>query len=128
MVTGKERLLAELWGIATARVTDFIKIEAGAMVVADTDTLTPDQQAAIAAIEKGPGGVKIKFYDKLKALELLGKYLGLFESGPDMPPSALLECLLEETRKEVALGDLPEVQPAATAGDDLVEPSQSETL
>ena len=43
-----------------------------------TDELTDDQKKAIAVIKKGRDGFEIKPYDKLKALELLGKHLGMF--------------------------------------------------
>ena len=119
--TDKERLLEELWGIATAKVTDFLEIKDGVLTVTDTENLTEGQKAAIAAVEKGTGGIKMKFYDKLKALELLGKYLGLFESGPVSPPSPLLERLLETTRKEVEIHDVPEIQQTAVDCHDLVE-------
>jgi len=118
--------LEELWGIATARVTDFMEVRDGVLTVADTEILSPRQMAAVASIERGTGGIKLKFYDKLKALELLGKYLGLFDGGPELPPSPLLERLLEQTRKEVDTYDLPELQQTAADRHDLVESSPVE--
>lgn len=125
--TEKETLLEELWGIATARVTDFLEVKDGVLTVADTKSLTSRQMAAVASIERSTGGIKLKFYDKLKALELLGKYLGLFDSGPEQPPSPLLERLLEQTRKEVDTDDLSELQQTATDCHDLVESPPMET-
>lgn len=122
----KEILLEELWGIATTRVSDIVQVKDGQLTVVDTHTLSPRQMAAIAAVEKGTGGLKIKFYDKLKALELLGKYLGLFESGPESQPSPLLECLLAATGEEVDTGDLPEIQQTANGSHDMVEPAPVE--
>lgn len=96
----------------------------GSLDIRSTDELTQAQAAAIASIERGTGGLKVKFYDKLKALELLGKYLGLFESRAawsDGQDNNLLQAILESTQEEVDTGDLPELQQAAAAGDDMVE-------
>ena len=43
-----------------------------------TDTLTEGQKRAIAVIKKGRDGFEVKPYDKTRALELLGKHLGMF--------------------------------------------------
>ena len=43
-----------------------------------TADLTEDQKKALAVIKKGRDGFEIKPYDKLKALEMLGRHLGMF--------------------------------------------------
>ena len=43
-----------------------------------TNELTREEKKAISSIHKGKDGMKIETYDKLKALELLGKHLGMF--------------------------------------------------
>ena len=43
-----------------------------------TENLTEEQKRAIAVIKKGRDGFEIKPYDKQRALELLGKHLGMF--------------------------------------------------
>lgn len=49
--------------------------------------LDDDTAATLAGIEVEEQGVrKVKRYDKPKALELLGKYLGLFSDNPPMQP------------------------------------------
>ena len=93
-----------------------------------TEQLSPEICAAICSIEKTGGSLKVKFYDKLKALELLGKYLGLFDrkdTQPD-PDNNLLQAILDSTKEVIATHDLPEVQQAAAAGNDLVEQTESE--
>ena len=117
-------ILQELTAIAMARATDFMTVRDGSLDIRSTDELTQAQAAAIASIERGTGGLKVKFYDKLKALELLGKYLGLFESRAawsDGQDNNLLQAILESTQEEVDTGDLPELQQAAAVGDDMVE-------
>lgn len=130
MTESAQVLLKQLWAIATCRATDLLAVKQGQLEVRDTDRLTESQQLAIAAIEKGPGGVKVKFYDKLKALELLGKHMGLFEQGAAVDPqqSNLLEQLLAATDREVSLCDLPEVQQTAVDRHDMVESAEYAAL
>ena len=44
-----------------------------------TETLTDEQRRALAVIKKGRDGFEVKPYDKVRALELLGKHLGMFQ-------------------------------------------------
>jgi len=44
-----------------------------------TETLTEDQKRALSVIKKGRDGFEVKPYDKVRALELLGKHLGMFQ-------------------------------------------------
>lgn len=43
-----------------------------------TADLTEDQKRALSVIKKGRDGFEVKPYDKVRALELLGKHLGMF--------------------------------------------------
>ena len=96
----KEKILQELGDIAFASATDLVRVEGGNLFVADTGDLTEEQARAIASVEKAPGGLKVKFYDKLKALELLGKAVGLFEGGSvAREDNGLLEAILRATGK-----------------------------
>lgn len=121
------QVLRELVAIGFARATDCLAVEDGVLVIQETAQLTSAQQAAIASLERTSGGIKVKFYDKLKALELLGKITGLFDGG--LPGQGeennLLAALLLATEKEVDIHDIPELQQAAAAGHDLVEPAES---
>jgi len=116
-------VLKQLRAIAMADVTRVVQVDNGQFTVADTNALPEDIKLAVAGVEKGTGGIKVKFYDKLKALELLGKALGLFEQKPAVKTGGndLLQAVLESTREVIESSDLPELQQAAAAGDDLVE-------
>ena len=112
--------------IGFARVTDYFFVEDGALQL---KTPLPEQAGtAIASLDTTGKGMKVKFYDKLKALELLGKHLGMFsgKETPEAKENNLLEAILRATEGEVDTDDLPEVQQAAAAGHDLVEPAGTE--
>lgn len=76
----QEFVLNELMKIATADGTDFAIVKKGNRVsLIPTEDLSPEKRAAIASIKKGKDGIEVKSYDKLKALELLGRHLGMFK-------------------------------------------------
>ena len=118
----KDRVLRELACIAFANTGDYLEIRDGSLQIRDTHDLSKNALAAVAAIERGTGGLKVKFYDKLKALELLGKYLALFEGMTSQGEErGLLEALLLASKKEVEENGIPEIQRPAAAGTVLVE-------
>lgn len=81
-----DRVLAELAKIAFADGSDFARIETREtedgpvtdVVFYDTDTLPKDKKAAISAIKKTKHGIAVETYDKIKALELIGRHLAMF--------------------------------------------------
>lgn len=48
-----------------------------------TEELTENQKKALAVIKKGRDGFEIKPHDKMKALEMLGRHLGLWDKKPE---------------------------------------------
>lgn len=75
----QDRVIEELAAIAFARATDFAQIVNGNVVLTDTADLTESQIKAIAGIKEGKFGIELKLNDKEKALELLGRHLGMFK-------------------------------------------------
>lgn len=85
--TSQEEVLKGLINIATANLKELCEWETvdgeKQLVLKDLDLLTPDQTDAIKEISEtvkpnGTRQLKVKFFNKLKARELLGKHLGMF--------------------------------------------------
>lgn len=74
-------VLTELFKIAKADGTDFAKVgKRNRVALVPTDDLPPEKCAAVASVKKGAkGAVEVKTYDRVRALELLGKHLGLWD-------------------------------------------------
>lgn len=82
----QDRVLRELAAVGFANGTDYTRIAPdGAVELMETDSLTEAQRAAITGIRQTRDGVEVKLADKMKALELLGKHLGMFSgNGADL--------------------------------------------
>jgi phage terminase small subunit len=95
----QDRVLQELAAIAFAKATDYAEIKNERVRIKDTEELDEQQARAIAGIEEGKFGIKVKLNDKEKALELLGRHLGMFKDKLEVSG-------LEDEKKK--LGDILE--------------------
>lgn len=91
----QDRILDELSCIAFGDLRDVVEWGAGGVTLKESSNLTPGQAAAISevseAVTKDGGSTKIKRHDKVKALELLMRHLGMLNdkcnvTGPDGGP------------------------------------------
>lgn len=72
-------VLRELANIASANGTDFAFVDdSGFARIIPTSQVAETKRSAIAAIKAGANGTEVKTYDKIRALELIGKHLGMF--------------------------------------------------
>ena len=60
-------------------LADFAQIVKGRVVLTNTADMSDEQIRAIAGIKQGKFGIELKLNDKEKALELLGRHLGMFK-------------------------------------------------
>lgn len=131
-VISQDRVLQELARVAFANGTDFARVivreepvevvdEEGdlkqvvrriqSVEIVDTDRVDPEKRAAIAGIKEGKYGIEVSSYDKVKALELLGKHLGMFDGKggrKDTGENNLLQAI--QSTEEIDTDDLPEVE------------------
>lgn len=121
----QDRVIRELAAVAFSNASDYVRIvERQAVHTTDsgrqiplfdsrgkpvmiqgvelvlTDSLTPEQKGAVSGIRQGKYGVEVTLCDKLRALELLGRHLGMFRdrvevSGLDTEMSKLDILILE---------------------------------
>lgn len=121
----QERVLEELAAIAFAKGTDFAQVdECGTVEIIPTSDLSEEKKKAIASIKQGPYGLtEIKLHDKLRALEMLGRHLGVFDTRPvaDEKKNNLFEMIENSTRGEIDTDAIPEIEPETIPGDDMVE-------
>ncbi len=141
----QERVLQELAAIGFARVTDYLAVQTEPeeklgihpitgevtmlpagwfqyVKIIDTADLPEDKLAAVAGIKQGRNGIELKLHDKPRALEMLGKHLGLFDNGAAAVPQEnnLFNAIVGSAGEDVNTDDIPELEQEATAGDDVV--------
>ena len=142
----RENIMQELAAVGFARVTDFVQVEtvptsrplihpitgevlsfageAQQVRIVDTAELPEGKAAALASIKQGANGIEVKLHDKVHALELLGKAVGVFDSGRDTSTETtnnLFEAIVESAQEELETDDIPEIEQEAAAGADMVE-------
>lgn len=121
----QEKVLEELAAIAFANGTDFVTVTAtGLLDIKPTSKVPREKLPAIAGIKYNQLGVEIKLHDKVRALELLGKHLGVFDNGAaaaSEQENNIFEVIDESTREELDTDEIPEIEPPAKPGNDLVE-------
>jgi len=83
----QDKVIAELAAIAFASASDYAKVVSmkhkdgskfASVALTVTDDLSREQKKAISQIKTTQSGIEVKTHDKVKALELLGKHLGIF--------------------------------------------------
>lgn len=143
----RESIMQELAAVGFARASDFVRVETTpatklgihpitgevinvpggycqTVLITDTADLPEDKAAALASIKQTANGIDVKLHDKVRALELLGKAVGMFDNreAPSDADNNLFDAIVESAGEELSTDDIPEIEQAAAAGDDVVEP------
>ena len=106
------RVLGELARIGFADITQMVTIVDGKAQILDSAQLSADVKAAISEITQGREGLKVKFHDKTRALEQLGRHLGLYKENIDLNVNVSLADLVNGSYK-LERGELTPEAPAA---------------
>lgn len=80
----QDMVLQELAKIGFANITDFVTIEGPYVKIKETASMPQDKLGVIAGIKEGANGIEIKLNDKEKALELIGRHLGMWNDKLDV--------------------------------------------
>lgn len=95
----QDRVVEELAAIAFSKATDYVEIRsngvAGMVIIKPTSELSDTQVRAISGIKEGANGIEIKLNDKEKALELLGRHLGMWNDKLDIKTPAIDDSIKE---------------------------------
>ena len=140
----REWVLGRLAAIAGADVTDFLSVTTepatklgihpltGEVInvpggyrqtvrITNTAELPEEKAAALAGVKQGANGIEVKLHDKVRALELLGKATGAFDNTvTPAQESNLFDAIVDSAGEELSTDDIPEIEQAAAAGDDVV--------
>ncbi|MDU3181406.1 MAG: terminase small subunit [Lachnospiraceae bacterium] len=109
----QDRVVQELAAIAFAKITDYVEIKnddkRNVVVVKTTEGLSSEQIGAIAGIKQGKRGIELKLNDKERALEMLGRHLGMWNdkihiSGEVNTNNPYKDLTTEELRKLIESG------------------------
>ena len=96
----QDMVVEELAKIAFANIDDYVEIDdsAGAnkVVVKPTREVPEDKISAVSSIKQGPNGIEVKLHDKVRALENLGRHLGMFKDKVEIFGSNEIQIKLED--------------------------------
>ena len=80
----QDMVVQELAAIAFAKATDYAEVKEDKVLIRNTEGLPDIAKRAIAGIKMGKNGIELKLCDKEKALELLGRHLGMWNDKVDI--------------------------------------------
>jgi phage terminase small subunit len=100
----QDKVLRELAAIGFYDILDFAEVAPDGVSIKLTAAIPIEKRGAIAGIKTTQAGIEVKMADKLRALELIGKHLGLFGDKTTRPQDDaesdnLFEAISEAVKK-----------------------------
>lgn len=114
-----DEVVANLAEIAYLDRSQAFRVKDGRLYVTDTDLLPLQVRRCIAEVAETQHGLRIKFDDRVRALELLGRHLALFTDNlnvNDQRPKSVDEMTEEELDAELAKLDAQEAAGGDSTG------------
>lgn len=105
MQLSQDEVIRELMKIAFADITDYANVEKDgegtgqALMLKNTADLPLDKTGAVAGMRQGAKGIEIKLYDKLKALELLARHLGMLRDRMEIDENRELQVVFSDSKE-----------------------------
>lgn len=74
----QDRVLKEIANLAFTDRTGIANLKNNSLIIKNFDELSEEQKACISGVKETKYGIEVTFYNKEKALEMLGRHLGMF--------------------------------------------------
>ena len=74
----QDRVLNEIANLAFTDRTGIVNLNNNRVIIKNFDELSSEQKACISGVKETKHGIEVTFYNKEKALEMLGRHLGMF--------------------------------------------------
>jgi phage terminase small subunit len=97
-------------GVYEETLEDGTVAKSSGVMLIDSDSLDDDVARTVAEVGNTKEGVKIKFHDKLAALEKLGKHLGLADRSQEKQTDRLTQAIIEISQRGSAAPITPRSQ------------------
>lgn len=91
-----EDILRELKAIAFSNGSDYAQIKNGKLYFKNTEDLSDEKKKAISCIKKTKDSKQIETYDKLKAIDMLVKYMKLFDNASNETSTPSLKIVVTD--------------------------------
>jgi phage terminase small subunit len=97
----QDKVLQELAKIGFANIDDYVTVETDScnrktVKVKPTADIPKDKIAAISSIKQGANGIEVKTHDKVRALENIGRHLGMFKDKLEISGTNEIQIKLED--------------------------------
>ncbi|NFA43945.1 terminase small subunit [Clostridium botulinum] len=96
----QDKVLNELAKIGFANIDDYVVVDSSSgydkVIIKDTKSIPEDKISAISSIKQGANGIEVRLHDKVRALENIGRHLGMFKDKLEISGTNEIQIKLED--------------------------------